>query len=297
MSRNTPCDVLRLYKKLGVDVVSTCESEAPPSPYAAVDAYIDSLELPLASKLSFCGEKTDAAFCVNDSAIQLTVLSILGTYSRVLNTVFFVKYHDNEIIEFLDSISEIQLSIATGAIVSVSQMSVNGSGGHFRVVHHNTKTHVAMSEDNMLRFVSSFTGNSQSLIFHLDDSSTVYSTRLYNGTKCMWVSKSKAPVDIVGSLCSEFMPMLYAKPGHDNILRLNIGRGEVRTHSTDETIPRTMLMISSMVSARSRDNLCYNCAYMKKLHSVLCSTCTDTTFPITVALESKFASSDDSGAV
>jgi hypothetical protein len=69
----------------------------------------------------------------------------------------------------------------------------------------------------------------------------------------------------------EIMLMLYSNACIKNTLRLNVGRGQLETQRLNLIDLQINSVASSIMSAVSRDKLCYCCAYMKKVHSVLCA--------------------------
>jgi len=262
------CKIIELYKKLGVDIYGRCKITPSDQQYAAIDAYIENLELPLISNRSFCGSISSPAFCMKpDDALKLSIIAIIGTYTKINNLVFFMPQNEN-LSALLEAISEIRSDVYPGSVVGVS---VNTDSKCFKVTSYDTGTSRDLSESDMITVVTQLADVDRSMTFYLNPDSLVYATYMHNNISSMWVARLSKSIQTVGSHGSEIMPMLYATPYTDNVLRLNIGRGQIETQKLNLIQSQVYAVNSNIMSALSKDRLCYCCAYMKKVHSILCS--------------------------
>ncbi len=267
------CDVIDLYKDLDIDVYNKCDFEFSDHQYAALDAHIDNLELPFIAKHTFCSVRRDLNFCIkSEHSLKLSILAIIGTYTQATNLLFFTSSDDN-ISEFLSTLSNMRLSICLGSIINIE---ANKADNTFKVISYNASVSQSLSESNMMKLVTDFIDRERSITFYLDSDLNGYATHLHNNKNSMWVSKSSGSIQLVGDHGSRIMPMLYMYPSKNDVLRLNVGRGQIETQNSSTIESQINAVISDIMSALSKDNLCYCCAYMKKIHSILCPHSTKT---------------------
>lgn len=268
MESSHNCEITRLYKSLGINIYSACDIDSSIRQYAAIDAHIDNLELPLIANHSFCGVEHRPRFCIDPSiALRSSILAIIGTYAKTSSLIFFTSL-DNGMLAFLNIISNIKSQVCPGTVVSVCE---NKFEKNFRVTSHDTGIAHTMNESDMIVLVTSLIDTSRSMTFYLDSDSDMYATYMHNSKSSMWVSKSSRSIQPMGTHGSEVMPMLYDIPSKNSILRLNAGQGQMKTQNFSILESQINATNSSIMSAVSKDNLCYCCAYMKKVHEVLCS--------------------------
>jgi hypothetical protein len=262
------CTVVDLYTALNIDTSKECGVEHSSRQYAAIDAYIDNLELPLAPSRSFCGVRNQPKFCMKQhAALESSILAIIGTYINASNIIVFMEKSDS-MSTFLRHISRIRSSRCPGVTASVS---FNGNSDKFEVVTYETNTHWNLSEKDMIAAISQLSNSDKSITFYLDQNLLVYATYIHSNPRSMWIYRSLSSVQVVGASGSDVMPMLYAEIHADNCLRLNMGRAQIETQTIDTILRQVYAISSNIMSAVSRDNLCYCCAYMKRLHEILCS--------------------------
>lgn len=261
------CQILKLYVKLGINIYQRCNITPDDLQYAAIDAFINNLELPLITNQSLCGAKRSLKFCIkSDSALKLSIIAIIGTYTRVNNIIFFVS-DDNNISDFIKDISKIRSSKYPGSVVS---MCINRAYKTFKITSYDTGISRIISECDMMTIMSQLTDTDKSMTFYLDPDLLFYSTYMHNNTNSIWITRVSDPIQMVGSKGSQLMPILYDDLSINNLLRLNIGKSQMKVQELNTIRSQINAINSSIMSAVSKDNLCYCCAYMKRIHLVLC---------------------------
>jgi len=263
------CDVIKLYRELNVNIHKQCDITLNKSQYAAIDTYINNLELPLISDESLCASRSNSLFCIkHDDALKLSIIAIIGTYTNVNNIIFFTS-DNRDMSLFLKSISNIRSRRYPGSVISIHMVKQNDT---FRITSYDTGISQVVCESNMISIASHLINNSKSMTFYLNPDSLFYSSYMHNNTDSIWISRISNSIQLAGDSGSEFMPILYDNICTDNVLRLNFGKGQVKTQRLNIIESQIHAVNSSIMSAVSKDNLCYCCAYMKRIHSLLCES-------------------------
>lgn len=268
MESNHSCEVTEIYAALGVNIYGKCSVKHNSVQHAAIDAMIDNLELPLMSGRDFCGPELPPAFCVKpDDALKLSIVGIIGTYIRASNVIFFTP-QDEDMSTVLKSICRARNNVCPG---STTGISADKSNGGFRVTSYDTDVSIHTQESNMITMVKQLCDADRSITFYLDQDASMYATYMHNNINSMWITRTASSIHMIGSHGSEVMSEMYATPCSMHTLRLNVGRCQVETQSLDSIQYKVNAINSGVMSAMSRDGLCYCCAYMKRVHSVFCS--------------------------
>jgi hypothetical protein len=205
MDDSHKCRITDLYARLDLDPCNNTVSGS--DQYAAIDAYIDNLELPLVNHREFCRSPSTSNFCVKPNiALQSSIIAIIGTYARVNNVIFFVP-PELDMSKFMSDISNIRSSTYPGSVISITG---NKTSKMFTVSSHDTGLSCKLSESDMITVMTQLVDTDRSMTFYLDPDAHIYATHMHNNTSSMWVTQISKSIQIVGSHGSEIMLMLYS---------------------------------------------------------------------------------------
>lgn len=284
MDTHCSCNIISLYKSLDIDIYQRCKDVPSTGQYAAIDAHIENLELPLITDKSFCGVLSNTTFCIKDNkSLQISILAIIGTYTKIGSIIFFID-NSIEIISFLNSIADIRSKRFPGAVVSVF---LDKSTRYYNITDHNTRKTRVTDENGMVLTTTQLVGTDRSMTFYLSSDFSSYAPFIHNN-RSIWIYSQSFSAPLTGSISSEIMPILYMKSDTKNTLRLNIGKPYIETQKLNVIQSQLDAVISSIISAMSKDNLCFCCAFMKRIHSVLCSCSENVTLSFNTALLTDF---------
>lgn len=265
MAENHQCEILDMYDNLGIDIYAPCSKSSSSNQYAAIDALIHNLELPLISNECFYGSTTPPNYCViPNAALRLSILAIITMYIKAENIIFFVSIGDM-MEEYIDMISRVKSKILPGVTLSIA---IDRPNDIFHVKYHESNISYDMSEEQMISIISDITKTYKCITFYIDSESIMYAVYLNQGNNHMWVSYARCNVS--GMNASTIMPELYNTPIEENALRLNIGAGQLRAGLSKSIQYQLNNINSSILSSRTKDKLCCCCAYMKISHDILC---------------------------
>lgn len=249
--------------------VGTCSVKASCLQFAAIDSHIAYKELPAFRKSDFNASSSELTSCVNNNfSLCATVIALIGTYSNAGNIVLFASKTtllDNT----LRILSEYRLKMSAGITVLVSPADSNN--GSFEISVYEKSLCITVTENKMLSFVNSLTKSAMSMVLYLYPGSVGYASFLQLSERSIWVSSVSERLNMTGTKGVKFIPMFYCKPTIENLLSINTGDAVIDIGSNvSEMQPLIDSMVSSAISAGTKDGKCYFCSYITNIHASLC---------------------------
>lgn len=269
---NSQCTIMKLLNDIGVDsCIDVHNRQSDPYQFAAVDAHIDHMELPLLDSTDMHAQSQKLFNgCILDDKIDCaTMFAILGTYTNASNIIVF---HDGTsgIDSLLNIIAEHRIIYSPGVTIKICP--VESDSKLFDITIYETGVSIRVTEGRMLSIASNLALNECSIICYLYPGSVGYANPITTSMKSIWITNGSDLLSVVGADGYKLMPKFYCVPSIECTYRLNTGaaRIEFKRHvSVQQTQLNSTVM--SLLNAVTKDKRCYYCQYMNRVHRQLCS--------------------------
>lgn len=278
------CELVDLYKDLGVDVYSKCPARSTRSQYAALDAHIEHIELPTISSETPCGAYSIPNHCIKpETALKLSVIALIGTYVNCTNLLFFVTECD-QWIDFIKRISNVRRSRLAPTTTAIEKINDHS----YSIISFDTGRQQVVSENEMLSIAATLASSSMSLTLYLDSSFILYAARVQRSPVSVWASTMCFNPSAIGRTATRVMPLMFAEPHINHVLRINVGLLDISLSNEDRLQNQIYATLTRVMSGVSKDGLCFCCAYLKRVHSIFCSRVEPSPYPLKIGLEDQF---------
>lgn len=278
------CELTDLYKSLGVDIHSKCVAKSTRSQYAALDAHIEHTELPTISSETPCGAYSIPVHCIkSETALELSVISLIGTYVNCTNLLLFVTDCDRWF-NFAKRISDIRRSYSAASTTTIRKINDHS----YLIISFDTCRQRIVSENEMLSIAATLVSSPMSLTLYLDPSFILYAAYIQQSPVSVWASTMCFNPSVIGRTATRVMPLMFAKPDVSHALRINIGLLDISLSDEDCLRNQIYATVTRMMSGVSKDGLCFCCAYLKRVHSTFCSKVEPGPYPLKINLEDQF---------
>ena len=278
------CAIASLFELLDIHLSKCCESKITSSQYAAIDAFIDNMDLPTTDGTSLSASDSIPRFCIKPNVAKVaSIIAIIATYSRCSDIVIFDKKGTSTI----DYLAMFCRSMFQSRQMTVTFIWKN-SNDTFEIKSVNNDETISVSENDMLYICSTILSSQRSLGFYLDDELVPYAAHNQTREDSIWVSSFNKSLNVVGEVCSQAMALLYDTPYIMHTFNINIGRFSISTASDIISQEQINSLSTKLLSASTKTGLCYSCAFMKKVHDITCNKVTSSTASILLELDEKF---------
>ncbi|KAL9122215.1 MAG: hypothetical protein Q9187_001232 [Circinaria calcarea] len=225
MAPDLCCPLMGLYERLGIGECTERRAtrQQKNMQFAAINSYVENLELPLISTNDAQTRKGDRfKSCIKpDASDASTIIAFIGTYSMVRDIIVFDPHGSTELATI--ALSQMRSSLGPGLTVSVKNLN----DGNFDIKFYETNTNLTANESVMISLISEFVKKEGSITLYLSKESEVYASILQEDSKSMWSTSGSSGVSITGSRASRILPKFYAMPSSRSNVRINAGRAVV----------------------------------------------------------------------
>jgi hypothetical protein len=260
------CEIARYMKE---DKIGSCNIHRKDirNQFAAVMAHIENMELPLIFDFTPNGPPVEFLPCIKDTnvSIKYTILALLFSCPNFTNIVVFAscKSDINPILRF---VSSLRMRLNSGTTVCISKEAANS----FVLDVHEIKAKIEVTENIMLSMISDIVQKQGTIVIYLDSNLIEYHKHFNMHERSLCITFNSGNFGSEKSACSVLMPMFYNVPKIENLVKIRAG-SLMRTVLNESSMALQINTIcDSLLCAVTSNNMCYFCAYVTRIHSIIC---------------------------
>lgn len=255
--------------------VHTCGfNGATEGQFAAIDAFIGSLDLPYVDSNGMMSAPCDTFKACQDTDVSLvsTLISLTSSYRQVRNVVVFDD--DVEIAQSIVNSIDAVRTKGNAGITCVVSMKEKGSQDY--IVNVSTITSpITVKRPQLMEVLKVIMDVDYSLTWISSSRSMELATATQQRSTSMWVNNTGTATDAVslaGSYGTRILPVMYTLPTTSNTVSVNFGSPSPNLASqTKDTSMRLNVVVSQIINASANNRKCYYCSFMETIHDRVCS--------------------------